>query len=87
MINLGTQLGYFKDVSQHLRKKLGDAEAKALLSRAVYLFNVGSNDYVFPFSINSSVLRSYTHKEFVGQVIGNITEVTQVFIIDMVDKH
>ncbi|KAL5583393.1 hypothetical protein UlMin_015835 [Ulmus minor] len=77
VINLGTQLGYFKEVSQHLRKKLGDAEAKALLSRAVYLFNVGSNDYIVPFKINSSVLQSYTPKEFVGQVIGNITEVTQ----------
>ncbi|KAL5583398.1 hypothetical protein UlMin_015840 [Ulmus minor] len=73
-IDLGTQLSYFKNVSRHLRKKLGDAKAKASLSRAVYLFSVGSNDYVFPFYINSSVLRSYSREEFVGQVIGNITE-------------
>ncbi|KAL5579648.1 hypothetical protein UlMin_012090 [Ulmus minor] len=77
VIDLGTQLSYFKNVSRHLRKKLGDAEAKALLSRAVFLFSVGGNDYVFPFSINSSVLRSYSREEFVGQVIGNITEVIQ----------
>ena len=80
-IDRGTQPSHFKNVSWHLRKKLRDAEAKALLSRAVYLFSVGCNDYVFPFSIKSSVLRSYSCEEFVGKEIGNITEVIQVLAI------
>ncbi|GKU92776.1 hypothetical protein SLEP1_g6459 [Rubroshorea leprosula] len=36
-LDLQTQLSYFKDVTKQLRQKLGDAEAKTLLSRAVYL--------------------------------------------------
>ncbi|KAL5583400.1 hypothetical protein UlMin_015842 [Ulmus minor] len=77
VIDLGTQLSYFKNASRHLRKKLGDAEAKDLLSRAVYLFSVGTNDYGFRFLTNSSVIRSYSREEYVGQVIDNITEVIQ----------
>ncbi|KAL5583402.1 hypothetical protein UlMin_015844 [Ulmus minor] len=78
VISLRTQLGYFKNVSQQLRKKLGDAEAKAFLSRAVYLFSIGNNDYIFRLLVtNSSVIRSYSREEFVGQVIGNISEVIQ----------
>ena len=78
MIDLKTQLGHFKNVSWLLRQKLGDAEAKALLSRAVYIFDVGNNDYSFPFERNSTVLKSYSTEQFVGMVIGNITEVIQV---------
>ncbi|KAL6140610.1 hypothetical protein ACLB2K_058908 [Fragaria x ananassa] len=55
--------------------KLGDEEVKALLSRAVYLFSIGSNDYVSPFETNSSTLRSYSPEEYVGVVIRNITGV------------
>ncbi|KAL6285304.1 hypothetical protein ACE6H2_009694 [Prunus campanulata] len=75
VIDLHSQLSYFKSVKRLLRQKLGDEEAKALLSRAVYLFSVGGNDYIFPFETNSSVLRSYSHEEFVGLVIANISAV------------
>ncbi|CAB4302690.1 unnamed protein product [Prunus armeniaca] len=75
VIDLHSQLSYFKRVKRLLRQKLGDEKAKALLSRAVYLFSVGGNDYSFPFETNSSVLRSYSHEDFVGLVIANITAV------------
>ena len=78
MIDLKTQLGYFKNVSRVLRKKLGDKNARALLSRAVYSFSVGNNDYSVPFEINSTVLPSYSAQQLIGLVIGNITEVIQV---------
>ncbi|KAM6585450.1 hypothetical protein CsatB_012452 [Cannabis sativa] len=77
VIDLKTQLGNFKNVSKLLREKFGDAEAEDLLSRAVYLFSVGGNDYLFPFETNSSVLRTYSPEQFAGQVIGNISEVIQ----------
>ncbi|XWS20011.1 hypothetical protein CRYUN_Cryun31cG0065000 [Craigia yunnanensis] len=57
-----------------LRQKLGDAEAKAFFSRAVYLINIGANDYVSPFTTNSSVLQSFSKEEYVGMVIGNLTD-------------
>ncbi|XP_062088467.1 GDSL esterase/lipase 1-like [Humulus lupulus] len=72
VIDLHTQLGYFKNVSNQLRQQIGDAEAKALLSRAVYIISVGSNDYSFPFVRNITIPNT---QQFVGMVIGNLTEV------------
>ncbi|KAK4269024.1 hypothetical protein QN277_022233 [Acacia crassicarpa] len=71
-VPLKTQLEYFKNVEKQLRKKLGDAEGRALVSRAVYLMNIGSNDYLLPFIINSSSIKLYPQK-YVGMVIRNLT--------------
>ncbi|XP_062086815.1 GDSL esterase/lipase 1-like [Humulus lupulus] len=76
-IDLKTQLDYFKNVSNQLKQQMGYADAKILLSKAVYIFSVGSNDYSFPFDTNTTILDSYTTEQYVGMVIGNITEVIQ----------
>ncbi|PRQ51719.1 putative carboxylesterase [Rosa chinensis] len=73
VIDLTSQLSYFEQVRKSLRKNLGDEEAKTLISRAIYLFSVGGNDYSYIFGTNSSILRTYSHREFVGTVLGNIT--------------
>ncbi|KAI4355373.1 hypothetical protein L6164_004154 [Bauhinia variegata] len=75
VIPLKTQARYFKKVSNSLRHKLGSLEAKNLLSRAVYLFGIGSNDYLSQFLTRSNLLASYSHSEYVGLVIGNLTTV------------
>lgn len=75
VINLNTQLTYFKDVEKLLRQKLGDEAAKKMLFEAVYLINIGSNDYLSPFLWNSTVLQSYSHEQYVHMVIGNFTVV------------
>ncbi|WRX27898.1 GDSL lipase/esterase - like 10 [Theobroma cacao] len=54
--------------------KLGDAQAKTLFSKAVYLINIGGNDYMSPFTTNSSVLQSLSKEEYAGMVIGNLTD-------------
>ncbi|KAM6585452.1 hypothetical protein CsatB_012454 [Cannabis sativa] len=77
VIDLKTQLGYFKNVSNQLKQQMGYANSKTLLSKAVYMFSVGSNDYLFPFDTNTTVLNSHTTEQYVGMVIGNITEVIQ----------
>ncbi|KAI9102918.1 hypothetical protein K1719_023357 [Acacia pycnantha] len=78
VINLKTQASYFKQVSKILRQKLGDEEAKALLARSVYIFDVGGNDYADPFLANSSnVVLPYPPQQFVDVVIGNISSVIQ----------
>ncbi|KAK2970482.1 hypothetical protein RJ640_023665, partial [Escallonia rubra] len=69
VINLNTQLTYFKDVEKQLMQKLGDEEATKLLSEAVYLFSIGSNDY------GSLVNYSGSQDEYVEMVIGNMTVV------------
>ncbi|KAJ0008427.1 hypothetical protein Pint_29346 [Pistacia integerrima] len=77
VVDLETHLSYFNIVQKKLKQKLGDAEAKTLLSKSVYFFSVGDNDYIVLFNSNStykSVLQSYkSRKEYVGMVIGDLT--------------
>nr|POE67597.1 gdsl esterase/lipase 1 [Quercus suber] len=75
VIDLNTQIKYFKNMETQLRQKLGEKEAKELLFKAVYLISIGYNDYLVPFTSNSSVLQSYSREEYVNMVIGNLTTV------------
>ncbi|KAL9344025.1 hypothetical protein Peur_064456 [Populus x canadensis] len=77
IMDLKTQLSNFKNMEKQLRQKLGASEVKTLLSTAVYMFSIGTNDYLVPFTSNSTVLQSYSKKEYVKMVIGNITTVIQ----------
>ena len=78
VINLTSQLSNFERVRESLRKNLGDEEAKTLIARAVFLFSAGGNDYSYIFSTNSTILRTHSHREFVGMVLGNITAAIKV---------
>jgi hypothetical protein len=82
VIDLHTQLSYFKKVDTLLKRKIGEAQAKKLLSKAIYLFSIGSNDYLAPFTTNSSVLQSYSHEEYADMVIGNLTTVIKVITVN-----
>ncbi|KAF3451967.1 hypothetical protein FNV43_RR08063 [Rhamnella rubrinervis] len=73
VIDLGTQLEYYKKVESWLRNKLGNVEAEARFSRAVYLFSIGSNDYLSLFLTNSTMLNYYNKSQYIGMVIGNLT--------------
>ncbi|CAH2053736.1 unnamed protein product [Thlaspi arvense] len=57
------------------KEKLGEAETKRIISRAVYLIQIGPNDYFYPFSINASHFHSNSKEKFVDYVIGNTTTV------------
>ncbi|XP_010501058.1 PREDICTED: GDSL esterase/lipase 3 [Camelina sativa] len=74
VINLETQLNNFKNVEKSLRSELGESEAKRIFSRAVYLFHIGANDYIYPsLFANSSTSQSNSKENYSGLVIGNIT--------------
>ncbi|BAT80399.1 hypothetical protein LR48_Vigan635s002100 [Vigna angularis] len=73
VIDLKTQLSYFRKVSKELRQQLGNAETTALLAKAVYLINIGINDYEISLSKNSS--NSRTDEKHVEMVVGNLTSV------------
>ncbi|CAK7338954.1 unnamed protein product [Dovyalis caffra] len=77
VMDLKTQLSNFKNLEKQLRQKLGASEVKTLLSTAVYMFSIGTNDYLSPIFTNSTVLQSYSREERVKMVIGNITTVIQ----------
>ncbi|XP_022843224.1 GDSL esterase/lipase 5 [Olea europaea var. sylvestris] len=78
VIDLRMQLKYFeKEVNAaQLRKKVGAFDSKMILSNAVFLFSIGTNDYISPFVLkNSSMLPS--HQEYIAMVIGNLTQVVK----------
>ncbi|XVF67195.1 hypothetical protein PTKIN_Ptkin10aG0100800 [Pterospermum kingtungense] len=75
VIDLKTQVSYLKKVEKSLRQELGDAEAKKLFCRAVYLISIGNNDYL---TRNSTV----PDEEYVAMVIGNLTnEIQEIYKI------
>lgn len=78
VIDLKTQLSYYKNVVKQLRHKLGHAEAYTFLSEAVYLFSIGGNDYLDQFQRNSSFFESHSPEQYVGMVVGNLTKVIKV---------
>ena len=78
VISLQTQLRYLKNVEGQLRNKLGSVESKMMLSNAVFLFSVGTNDYMSPFLTNSTLFQSYSPTQYIEMVIGNLTIVVRV---------
>lgn len=79
VINLNTQLSYIVKAKKQLRQKLGDEATKKMLSEAVYLISIGSNDYLSPLLSNSSVFQSYSYKkQYIHMVIGYLTVVIKV---------
>nr|GMC84552.1 GDSL esterase/lipase 1-like [Ipomoea batatas] len=75
VIDLKTQLQYFKNVVKQLKGKLGDKESNKLLSSAVYMFSNGGNDYFSPYTTNSTIFNSHTKEEYVDLVIDSFIDV------------
>ncbi|KAI9102952.1 hypothetical protein K1719_023391 [Acacia pycnantha] len=75
VIDLKTQLKYFKNFTKLLRKRLGEDKAQGFLSKAVYLISIGSNDYIKRVTLDSSAYSSYSRDQYVDLVIGNLTSV------------
>ncbi|KAF7813984.1 GDSL esterase/lipase 1-like [Senna tora] len=73
VLGLNTQVTYYKNVCNALRKKLGNTEANLFLSKSVHLFNIGANDYGARFVSKSSDLLHYSQQQFIDIVIGNLT--------------
>lgn len=73
-IDLKTQLGYFKNVEEELRRKLGNKETDKLLSNAVYMFSIGGNDLLAP----NPIFSSFSTEEYIKIIVGNFTAVLKV---------
>lgn len=74
VIDLKTQLKYYKREIVEVSHKIGNGEAARILSTAVYLFSIGTNDYMSPFLLNSSI----PHSNYVHLVLGNLSTVVEV---------
>ncbi|KAF9615221.1 hypothetical protein IFM89_022483 [Coptis chinensis] len=78
VIDLKTQLKNFEEVQKTLRENLGDEKTNELISEAVYFFSIGSNDYMGGYLGNPVMQQNYLPEEYVGMVIGNLTNAIQV---------
>ncbi|KAK9131509.1 hypothetical protein Sjap_011996 [Stephania japonica] len=78
VIALQTQLKYFEEVQKTLSEKLGDEKTKELISEAVYFFSIGSNDYMGGYLGNPKMRELHPPEEYVGMVIGNLTNAIQM---------
>lgn len=90
VIELKAQIKYFqKEVETWLKRKLGKAESGLELSKAVYLFGIGTNDYMSLFLTNSPFLKSHSKSQYVELVIGNLTTSIKVSfaILKFAFKH
>ncbi|WCJ40463.1 GDSL lipase [Euphorbia peplus] len=75
-IDLKSQVGSFKKVRMHIRQRLGAKAADKLLSKAIFLFSIGINDYFQQNGRNSSCFDALAcKKEFVKMVASNISAV------------
>ncbi|GAB4841939.1 hypothetical protein Ancab_011896 [Ancistrocladus abbreviatus] len=74
-INLKMQINYFEEMVGKLKTQFGDAEANKLLSKAVYLFSIGGNDYVTLVSknLNKPALSPSYKNQYITMVLGNLT--------------
>ncbi|XP_010107079.2 GDSL esterase/lipase 5 [Morus notabilis] len=78
VIDLQTQLKSFEEVQKTLAEKLGDEEAQRVISGAVYFFGIGSNDYMGGYLGNPKMQQRYNPEQYVGMVIGNLTNAVQL---------
>ena len=81
MIDLQTQLSHFEEVRNLLSEKLGENKAKEIISEAIYFISIGSNDYMGGYLGNPKMQESYNPEQYIGMVIGNLTQAIQVSLI------
>ncbi|PQP97794.1 GDSL esterase/lipase 5-like [Prunus yedoensis var. nudiflora] len=78
VIDLQTQLKNFEEVQKSLTEKFGEVKAKEVISEAVYFISIGSNDYMGGYLGNPKMQEQYNPEQYVGMVIGNLTQAIQV---------
>ncbi|WCJ19376.1 GDSL lipase [Euphorbia peplus] len=77
-IDLKSQVNYFKKVRKQLKQKFGAKTSDKLLSKGIFLMNIGINDYWQQFLKNSSCFDTLIcKKEYVKMVASNISLVLQ----------
>lgn len=75
MINLRKQLDYFVQMVEKLKQQVGEAQANKLLSEAVYLFNIGGNDWVtlLQKNVKNLPVSNFKKTNQLNFMIGNLT--------------
>lgn len=79
-VNLALQMYYFVQMVRKMKQQVGESEANKLLSKAVYLLDIGGNDYFSLFETNRTggplpelPLSPSMKRLYVNQILGNLT--------------
>uniref|UniRef100_A0A803KQW9 Uncharacterized protein n=1 Tax=Chenopodium quinoa TaxID=63459 RepID=A0A803KQW9_CHEQI len=78
LINLALQMYYFVQMVRKLKQQVGESEGNKLLSKAVYLIDIGGNDYFSIFEPNKTnlpqlPLNPHSKKTYVNQILSELT--------------
>ncbi|XP_021716586.1 GDSL esterase/lipase 4-like [Chenopodium quinoa] len=77
-INLALQMYYFVQMVRKLKQQVGESEGNKLLSKAVYLIDIGGNDYFSIFEPNKTnlpqlPLNPQSKKAYVNLILSELT--------------
>ncbi|GLU23827.1 hypothetical protein SLE2022_398030 [Rubroshorea leprosula] len=74
VIPLWKELEYYKEYQDKLRKYLGNEKANQLLSMALHLISIGTNDFLENYYVSSSRSSQYSVGEYQNFLIGIATD-------------
>lgn len=70
MIPLSQQLEYFKEYKERLKEAKGEAAAEEIVAGALYLFSIGTNDFLVNYFVLPLRRAHYTPSEYVAFLAG-----------------
>lgn len=70
MITLGEQLAYFEEYTERLKVAKGDAAAKEIISEALYIWSIGTNDFIENYYNLPERRMQYTVGEYEAYLLG-----------------
>jgi phospholipase/lecithinase/hemolysin len=70
VITLSQQLEYFKEYKERLKLAKGDAVADEIISEALYVFSIGTNDFTVNYFFMPLRAAEYTPEEYISYLVG-----------------
>ncbi|CAM0950712.1 unnamed protein product [Alopecurus aequalis] len=70
VISLNQQLEYFKEYKERLKLAKGEAVADKIIAEAVYVFSIGTNDFMVNYYLMPLRPAQYTPEEYVDYLVG-----------------
>jgi phospholipase/lecithinase/hemolysin len=70
VISLSQQLEYFKEYKERLKLAKGEAVADKIIAEALYVFSIGTNDFMVNYFFMPVRSAEYTPQEYVNYMVG-----------------
>ncbi|TVU10878.1 hypothetical protein EJB05_44432 [Eragrostis curvula] len=70
VISLSQQLEYFKEYKEKLKEAKGESLANEIIAEALYIFSIGTNDFIVNYFVLPVRPAQYTAQEYVTYLVG-----------------